>query len=53
MILAYTIPFIRTVTRYLRIQQEELASGMYIIQVLYILLELLICLYYCILCDIY
>ena len=44
MILAYTIPFIRTVTRYLRIQQEELASGMYIIRVLYIyiLLELLI-----------
>ena len=42
MILAYTIPFIRTVTRYLHIQQEELASGMYIIRVFYILLELLI-----------
>jgi hypothetical protein len=28
MILAYTLPFIRTVTKYLRIEQEASATGM-------------------------
>jgi hypothetical protein len=28
MILAYTLPFIRTVTKYLRVEQESSATGM-------------------------